>query len=147
MPILGKESIEVLATCHPLLCDLMTEAIKHWDFSIREGYRTLEEQHVLYKNNQSHVRVGYHNVFPSLAVHAIPYPIDWKDMPRFYHLAGIIIGLSVKMNIPVRWGGNWDRSKTTFDGTKFKDLAHFELYGEEYRQLVDEKRLSCFGLT
>ena len=140
MPQLGRVSLEVLSTCHPLLQSLMTEAIKHWDFSVREGHRSIEDQLDHYNHGRSLVKFGYHNIYPSLAVHAIPYPIDWNDTYRFYYLAGVITGIASQMNIPIRWGGNWDRSKTIFRDYKLKDYSHYELYGDEYRGLVNDGR-------
>ena len=61
---------------------------------------------------------GKHNKKPSLAVDVAPYPIDWKDIARFYGLAGLFMKIALSNGIDIIWGGCWD---------KLKDYGHFEL--------------------
>ena len=55
-----------------------------------------------------------------------PYQIDWQDKDRFYYFAGIVKGVALKLNIPIRWGGDWDSDTQVKDQTFF-DLPHFEI--------------------
>ena len=62
-----------------------------------------------------------------LAVDIAPHPIDWEDIKRFTYLAGIVVGIAHSMDIPIRWGGNWDRDNEILSDQKFDDCPHFEL--------------------
>ena len=76
------------------------------------------------------------NQQPSLAVDVVPYPIDWgeagtesekrKAIARFYHFAGYVLRTAEKMDISIRWGGDWDGDKD-FSDQSFDDLPHWEL--------------------
>lgn len=57
---------------------------------------------------------------------AAPFPIDWKDLPRFTLFAGFVLGTASEMGIGVRWGGDWN-SDTQVKDESFRDLVHFEL--------------------
>ena len=69
---------------------------------------------------------GKHNKVPSVAVDAIPYPIDWGDRERMSYFAGYVQGISTQMEIPLRWGGDWDQD-TELKDNRFDDLVPFEL--------------------
>jgi peptidoglycan L-alanyl-D-glutamate endopeptidase CwlK len=60
------------------------------------------------------------------AVDLAPYPIDWKNTKRFYHFAGIVLGVATEMGIRIRWGGDWDMDDD-LDDQSFMDLVHFEI--------------------
>ena len=128
MPSYGARSRKNLDECHPMLQKLFEEAIKHYDCSITCGHRNKEDQDALFDQGRSQVRYpqGKHNHIPSLAVDVAPYPIDYEDRERFYFLSGLIKGIAAMMDIPIRWGGDWD-SDMEFDDQKFDDLPHFEL--------------------
>jgi peptidoglycan L-alanyl-D-glutamate endopeptidase CwlK len=53
-------------------------------------------------------------------------PLDWKDMKRFYYLAGIVKAVALARKVKIRWGGDWDGDHDFKDQT-FNDLVHFEL--------------------
>jgi len=57
-----------------------------------------------------------------------PYPIDWKDLERFYVLAGVIMACAHEEGVKIRWGGDWD-SDGDYHDSSFIDLPHFELVG------------------
>jgi peptidoglycan L-alanyl-D-glutamate endopeptidase CwlK len=44
-------------------------------------------------------------------------------------LVGYIERIAEGMNIPIRWGGDWDQDGRTAD-EKFIDMPHLELIGE-----------------
>ena len=131
----GNRSMEAYSTLHPLLQELMDDAIKLVDFAILEGRRDKKEQDLAFGAGMSRVKYpnSKHNTAPSHAVDVAPYPIDWKDESRFAYLAGIIMGLAKAKGIKIRWGGDWDSDgvmNTREEGEDRKvlnDLVHFEL--------------------
>ena len=124
----SSNSIEKLNTCDKRLQDLLYEVIKYIDVTVIEGYRSSEDQLKAFSDGKSEAMPGKskHNIIPSMAVDVAPYPINWKDKNRFYYLGGLIKGIAYKMNIPIRWGGDWN-GDNDFDGQKLIDLVHFEL--------------------
>ena len=94
MPQFSGTSIKRLQTCHRYLQELFGEVIKHWDCKINEGQRSLSRQGLLLAEGATLIEFSRHNVTPlSWAVDVLPYPIDWRDLKRFYDLAGIVLGL------------------------------------------------------
>jgi len=128
MPSFGEKSKAQLATCDQRLQDLFNEVVKYWDCTVTEGRRTYEQQvhnvavGVSKTMNSKHVTGD----LPSKAADVAPYPVKWKDYPRFYAFAGFVIGTAVQMGLKVRWGGDWD-SDRDFSDQNFNDLVHFEL--------------------
>jgi peptidoglycan L-alanyl-D-glutamate endopeptidase CwlK len=88
-----------------------------------------------------HSKVRYpnscHNVNPSLAVDAAPYPIDWLDHERFIYFGGYVKGIAAQLKIPIRWGGDWDGDFTLKDNL-FNDYAHFEIHETEGAETTKE---------
>ena len=117
-----------LNSCHSDLQKLFEEVIKHYDCTILEGHRTEDRQNELYSQGKSKVQFpdSMHNGYPSLAVDAVPYPIDWDDLRRMYMFVGIVRGIASQMNIPIRCGADWDGDLEVKD-QNFHDLPHFEL--------------------
>lgn len=136
MPTYSNASLEQLNTCHPLLQRLFHEVIKHRDNTILEGARGQEAQHKDFIEGRSKLDWpdGKHNKVPSLAVDSVPYPIDWKKVNKkdkatineMYLYAGYVLGIAAMLNIPIRWGGDWDGDGDITD-QQLHDLPHFEL--------------------
>ncbi len=126
MPLFSSKSKVLLLTCHPQLEKLFNTVIQHFDCTILEGHRSKGRQKQLYKEGKSKLTHSKHNHNPSLAVDVSPYPIDWNDIKRFYYFAGFVKGVATSLNIPLRWGGDWDSDTQVADNT-FNDLVHFEL--------------------
>lgn len=134
MPMFSKESFSKLSTCHPDLQTIFYDVIKSFDCKVLEGFRTKEDQEKAFAagNTKIHWPQGKHNSQPSMAVDVSPYPVDWKNLPRFYWFAGYVMGIAQrlkdegKITHSLRFGGDWDRDKDINDET-FKDLVHFEL--------------------
>ena len=124
----GKRSRNNLNTCDKRLQDLFNEVVKHFDCSVLVGYRGRNEQNTAYESGHSKVKWpnGKHNKKPSFAVDVAPYPIDWEDRERFIYFGGFVKGCAYRMNIPLRWGGDWN-SDTQLSDNKFDDLVHFEI--------------------
>ena len=128
MPRFGKTSKNRLATCEKELQNLFKEVVKHFDCSVLVGYRGRNEQDTAFESGHSKVKWpnGKHNKKPSVAVDVAPYPIDWDDRERFIYFGGFVKGCAFRMDIPLRWGGDWN-SDTQLSDNKFDDLVHFEL--------------------
>lgn len=128
MPKLSQSSVERLSTCHSDLRTLFSEVAKVYDFTVTCGNRSEEDQEEAFRTGKTKVHYpnSKHNSFPSQAVDAIPYPVDWKDLNRFYHFAGYVKATADRLGIKLRWGGDWDGDFDFKDQT-FNDLPHFEL--------------------
>lgn len=126
----GKTSQARLNTCHPDLQKIMNEVIKIYDFTVLEGHRSLEKQQEYFRQGNSKLdginKKSKHQECPSLAIDICPYPIDWKDLKRFYFLAGLVFAKADELDIKIRWGGSWNGS-LNFKENRFDDLVHFEL--------------------
>lgn len=144
MPEYSKKSQKKLDTCHPDLQTLFTEVIKYVDCTILDGNRNKTRQNFLYNMGRSRVMYpdSKHNESPSSAIDAVPYPINWNDLSRFYYFGGIVMGIAFKMGIPIRWGGDWDRDMEVKD-QNFNDLPHFELLKQ--RQTPESKPNQIHG--
>jgi len=133
----SKKSLDRLHSCHPDLQLIFKYVIAFIDCSIIFGHRTREEQELAFinGNTQLHFPHSKHNSSPSMAADAAPYPIDWKDIPRFKYFSGIVLGIAKTLKIQglvhhdVRWGGDWDMDHDMKD-QNFNDLLHFELVGD-----------------
>lgn len=122
----GDRSKKQLNTCCPEIREILNEAIKHVDFTILQGHRSLAEQKALYEQRKSKVLKGKHNSLPSMAVDIAPYPIDWKDEARFAHLVGLIKGIAAMKGIKIRCGCDWDMDGDIRDHD-FMDYPHIEI--------------------
>ena len=124
----GNKSKKHLKTCDERLQTLFSEVVKVFDCSILVGHRGEEDQNKAYADGNSQVKwpKGKHNKKPSSAVDVAPYPIDWEDRERFSYFAGFVKGVAYRLNITLRWGGDWDGDNDLSDNN-FDDLVHFEL--------------------
>jgi hypothetical protein len=122
-----------LALLHPLLRDILGEAIQVINFTITTSVRNKEEQDRLYRLQKSKVEYPHskHNKVPAEAVDVAPWHRDqphirWGESDGFVYLAGIIVGIGKARGITVRWGGDWDRDGD-LTNERFRDLGHLEL--------------------
>ena len=131
MPSFGAKSLEKLNTCHPDIVKVMEVAIKHMDFTVLYGTRTVAEQQALYAQGRTKPgpivtskdgvkKKSKHNYSPSLAVDIAPWPINWDDIDRFKELAEVVKKAADTVGVAIQWGGDW---KT------FKDWPHWEIKG------------------
>ena len=131
MPSFGNKSLEKLNTCHPDIIKVMEVAIKHTDFTVLYGTRTVAEQQALYAQGRTKpgaivtnidgvTKKSKHNYSPSLAIDIAPWPIDWNDIGRFKELAVVVKKAADTVGVAIQWGGDW---KT------FKDWPHWEIKG------------------
>jgi len=126
MPRFGKRSLTHLKTTHVKLQILFHIVIRYFDCSILHGYRSPEKQLQLFKSGLSKVKVSKHGSIPSNAIDVAPYPVEWKNLKRFYYFAGFVMGIAAVMKIKIRWGGDWNMN-TRVEDESFRDLNHFEL--------------------
>ena len=143
MPRFGTRSTERLQSMHALLQSVLTEAIKHWDFTIIYGYRGEEIQNELEAQGLSqkrypdskHNRTSEEGEPESWAVDFAPWFPDkphvrWNQDRDFVLLAGKIMGIAEPIlstrGFMLRYGGDWDSDQDTTDQT-FMDLGHLEL--------------------
>lgn len=134
MPKFSQESFSKLSTCHIDLQVIFYEVIKHFDCTVKEGHRNQEDQDRYYKEGTTKLQwpKGKHNHTPSMAVDVYPYPIEMKNIKRFYWFGGYVMGIAQrlkeegKITHSLRYGGDWDSDKDIDDQT-FNDLVHFEL--------------------
>ena len=130
----SKISKSRLGEAHKDLQLVFKEVLKHFDHSIICGHRGEQEQDTAFESGFSKVKFpnSKHNQLPSMAVDAIPFPIDWNDTKRMIHFAGYVMA-TAKMfkdkgliTHDFRWGGDWDRDTDLKDNV-FQDYPHFEL--------------------
>lgn len=124
----SEKSKEKLSTAHPDLQRLFNKVIERIDCTIVFGHRTEAEQLDMVERGYSRLLFpkSKHNSQPSMAIDAVPYPIDWHNRERFVYFAGIVQGIAFEMGIKIRWGGDWDSDNELHDQT-WMDLPHFEL--------------------
>lgn len=134
MPKFSRQSAAKLSTCHEDLQVLFEEVVKYFDCTIVCGHRDEQAQNDAFDKGFSKLKFpeSKHNKVPGMAVDAVPYPIDWKDVQRMRHFAGWVLGIAALlydmevMEHRVRWGGDWNMNTQVKD-QRFDDLPHFEL--------------------
>ena len=125
----SKRSLDNLKNVDQRLVDICNELIKEIDFTVIEGYRTLERQKELFDAGFSKIdgikKKGKHNYSPSLAIDIIPYkkghnPFDGSEesTKMFKELNKSFDKVAKKLGIKYEWGGSW---KT------FVDLPHYQV--------------------
>ena len=126
MPKFGKRSKERLRGIDARLVSVLNELVKIMDVTIIEGLRSEQRQEKLLKAGSTKTKFSKH--ITGKAVDLAPYPIDWNDRDRFHYMGGMIRGIAKQLNVPVRWGGDWDSDGETKDN-RFDDLVHVEIKG------------------
>ena len=126
MPRFGKRSKQRLKGVKPELVNVLNELFKIMDVTIIEGLRTEARQMELLAQGKSKTKYSKH--LEGKAVDLAPYPIDWEDRDRFHYMGGMIRGIAKQLNVPVRWGGDWDGDGEVKDNG-FDDLVHVEIKG------------------
>ena len=124
MPKFGKRSKERLRGVDTKLVNVLNELVKIMDVTIIEGLRSEQRQEKLLKAGSTKTKFSKH--IEGKAVDLAPYPIDWEDRDRFHYMGGMIRGIAKQLNVPVRWGGDWDGDGETKDN-QFDDLVHVEI--------------------
>lgn len=120
MPSYSTSSAQRLLTCDHRLQRLFGELIKEVDHSILCGYRNKEDQDWAYETGHSKLQWPHskHNVMPSQAVDAAPFPLEPHEIQRYIEFASVVKEMAARLGIKIRWGGDFHT---------FKDYAHWEL--------------------
>lgn len=152
MPSYSESSRSKLETAHEDLQKVFNRVVKIFDNTIIYGHRSPEEQFELYKKGRKLVdrkwviedkgkivtyKDGYekkseHNEYPSLAVDAVPYPINWQDTNRMRFFIGYVLGVADEMyrngeiTHKIGSGIDWDNDKDLND-QRFNDMPHFRI--------------------
>ena len=134
---LGNRSLQNLSGVHPDMIAVVKRAIElsEQDFSVLEGVRNINRQRELVKSGKSTTMNSRH--LTGHAVDLVPYPVSW-EFEDFYPVIDAIKSASIELDIPIRWGGNWQVDDIrTWEGDscslqeaytgKFHDLPHIEL--------------------
>lgn len=131
----SKTSESHLITCHAALILIARTVIQSYDCRVICGYRDEKEQNEALSSGNSTKMFpdSKHNTMPSLAIDILPYPVDWKDLSRFFHLGGRILQVADMLEIGLIWGMDWNRNNDFTDQT-FIDGAHYELLSEDLRE-------------
>jgi len=123
-----------LRSAHPDFQSLFAVMACSFPFLVICTHRPESEQRKVFLDGKSKVDWpdSKHNTMPSMAVDAIPIPVDWSDHKRIAYFAGQVMATARKMFDDglmvhqLRWGGDWDRDTELIDN-KFNDLVHYEL--------------------
>lgn len=130
----SARSIRVLAELSPGLVSVNESAIKHIDYSLIVGARTVEIQQRMFAEGKSKldgiINLSKHQITQedplAHAFDFIPAPFTgWYDRPVFTAYAHFIIGIGYEKGIKLRWGGDWDQDFRWTDQT-FHDFPHIE---------------------
>ena len=140
MPNFGTRSYDNLhGTKNEPIIRLFEEVVKEVDCTVVSGVRLTTEQQLLYAQGRTMPGPivtncdGIHNLSSHQVdelgighgVDVVPYPIDWKDIKRFYHFIGFVRGVAWKMGIEIISGSDWD-SDYVLNDQDFYDLPHYE---------------------
>ena len=145
MPKFGKVSESNLLLVRPELVKVARFVVRHWDCTVTDGIRTIEEQQLNIMRGVSKTMESRH--LPgrdglARAIDMMPYPVDWKAIERgiaavkrvdpgmqtleAYGFVGFTQGAATAMGIELRVGADWDNDRN-FANHSFIDLPHFEL--------------------
>ena len=131
MPTFSNKSLLKLDTCDSRLQALALAVVQKLNCTVVFGFRGKGEQDEAYKKGNSKLKFpqSKHNSLPSMAIDLAPYiegkGIVWKAN-QCYYFAGYVMRIADELNIPIRWGGDWDMDNDVND-QKFNDLVHFEI--------------------
>ena len=124
----SQRSLDNLKNVDERLVRICNELIKRVDFTVIEGFRSLERQKEMYDKGFSKIdgisKKGKHNYSPSLAIDIIPFkkghnPFDGSKESdiMFDNLAKEFKQVAKELGINITWGGDW----------KFIDKPHFQI--------------------
>ncbi len=139
--VLGPRSISRLTDVHSDLVRVVhrAAAMSSLDFTVLEGWRTLDRQKQLLAEKATRVLNSRH-----LTGHAVDLApmisgsVAW-DWPLYYRLADVMRAASAHEKVPIRWGGTW-KLLSAIQGPitakilsrSFPDGPHFELPWKQY---------------
>lgn len=130
---LDARSAGLLTQAHPKLRQLIEEVCRTAPdgikFTISDSTRGRKAQEDAYRRGATKAHFGdsAHNYEPAVALDLLPTPLDWNKWADFEKQAKFILEVAKRLNISVRWGGDWDRDGSSKD-EKFLDGPHIELH-------------------
>lgn len=139
--VFGTRSANNLKGVDPRMVKVVTRALeisfetKGPDFAVIEGVRTPKRQRELYAKGRTAPgpKVTWtlnsnHFVNPKTGFgEAVDlFPGTWTDLSKFDHMARCMFQASKELNIPIRWGADWDRDGKPRERGE-TDSPHFEL--------------------
>lgn len=139
---LSQKSKDKLKGVHPDMIKVVERAIEisEIDFFVNEGVRTPERQKELYAQGRTKPgkKVTWtlnsnHFVSPKTgfghAVDVYAFPFNANQTPATSKkIAEAFLRASNELDIPVRWGADWDRDGVFYEKGE-SDSPHFELWG------------------
>lgn len=128
-----------LQNAHPLLQKLFNEVAKETDIQVLDSLRGEAAQMLAYRSGRSKAKFeqSAHNYCPAIALDVVPLPLDWKNWKAFEKLSQIVLAKAKALNIPIRWGGDWNMNGIRDE--RFIDGPHYELH--PWRKWVKESKL------
>lgn len=149
---LSKKSLKNLEYVHDDLCLVVNRAIEitDTDFMVFEGYRSVDRQKALVKAGASHTMNSRHLTGHAVDLVPVLTGLPRWDWPLCYRVAEGVRLAAVEFNIPIVWGGVWDRVLNGFEKSceaesnayaarqhgrgerAFLDGPHFQLPRENY---------------
>lgn len=139
---LGSKSLAELEGVHPKLVSVVKRAIEltKQDFSVHDGLRTIAEQ-------REYVRRGVSKTMNSMhmkqadgfghAVDLVPWilgSLRWEWKPIFV-IAAAVRFAAIELDVPLTWGGVWDRAFNDIGGTPAEIEAAVNAYVARRRGL------------
>lgn len=139
---LSPSSTNRLTTCNKLLWDLFQRvSLVYPAIQVACGFRNEIDQHNAFISipqrsdkdwpDSKHNHTDEKDNPDSLAVDfylIVDGKVIWDDINLYIFTAGIIWGIASAMNIPIRWGGNWDGDWRLLEKENWEvDLGHIEL--------------------
>lgn len=128
MSSLDAASAARLRAAHPLLQRLFGAVAARTPIIILASQRGRAAQEEAFRkgNSKAHFGDSAHNWSPSVALDVAPKPLDWNDRKAFIALSVIVFEEARRLEIPIRWGGDWNGNGVLTD-EKLSDLPHYEL--------------------
>ena len=129
MSTLDAASAARLRAAHPLLQRLFEAVAARTPIIILESQRGRAAQEEAFRkgNSKAHFGDSAHNWSPSVALDVAPKPLNWNDRKAFIALSVIVFEEARRLEIPIRWGGDWNMNGVLTD-EKLSDLPHYELH-------------------
>lgn len=128
----GKRSKEKRGELDSVLSMVFDQALARspFDLAITDAHRgeALQTEAFISGASKLNWPDSKHNSMPAKAGHLDPFPIDYKDIYRYYMLAGVVWAAADELALAdrLRWGGDWDQD-FDLDEETFRDLAHWEI--------------------
>lgn len=117
-------SLRKLAGVHPDLVRLGTCVLDMgMSHCVTCGRRTAAEQREMVRIGASHTLESRH--LTGHAIDVAPRPVRW-DWPLFFNLARRFQIASAELQVPVVWGGVWDRQLADLDADLEHEVAEYD---------------------